>query len=350
MAKHIFLRFLDSYFRHRWLNLFPILLMAIAAVINFALSERLYISTGVLVVQQRSLLASITSVTNEGFSWNTPAQDTSSEIYDLMQSNSFVLAAINATDKRASLTEPDADITTIISEMRKHMWVVAVGTYQVSINAADADPEIARQMAQAIIDKYLQWKSNTSHLDSAAAVDFLAGKVNDKVAKHQEAQDALMQYLITHPDPIDGSRPESEQLIIENLRSNLSFAGTQMGEAIQKKENAEIAYAQVDADVRQKYFLIDAPVVPEKVALSKRQIATKFGTFLLAGLILSIFLVIGSMVWSQALWFPADARNWLSLPVLAELPDIPEPTVKRRLNLFQKKSSNTEREKTQDNQ
>jgi hypothetical protein len=52
MARLIILRLLDSYFRHRWLNLLPIVLMIGLASASFTLAEPEFVSRGRLYVQK----------------------------------------------------------------------------------------------------------------------------------------------------------------------------------------------------------------------------------------------------------------------------------------------------------
>lgn len=322
MIKLAILRILDSYFRHRWLNLLPIVIMTIVAVTAFFVTEREYMSQGIFVVQSESLLASITSVDNSAYSWNSAAQDVANEINSLIQSDSFVLAVIDETDLREELTAPGLDLKRYLTDMRGQMWAAVLGPTQISVNASDTNPEIARQLAQAVIDKFVQWKINSSHLESAAAIDFLRQKVADYTVQHQQAQDTLRQYLLDHPQPARGDRPDYEIIEINNLSSNVQFAGSRMTEAMNKEEGAQIAYAQVEADIHQTYFLIDAPVTPTRPALSKRQLALKYGLYIVAGGVLSAILVIGGAVLPLSLWFPMDVQNALNLKVLAEVPDM----------------------------
>ena len=84
MARLIILRLLDSYFRHRWLNLLPIVLMIGLASASFTLAEPEYVSRGRLYVQKASLLSSLTQIPSDGYSWRTPTQIALSEFQELV--------------------------------------------------------------------------------------------------------------------------------------------------------------------------------------------------------------------------------------------------------------------------
>ena len=66
MARLIILRLLDSYFRHRWLNLLPIVLMIGLASASFTLAEPEFVSRGRLYVQKAALLPSLTQLPARG--------------------------------------------------------------------------------------------------------------------------------------------------------------------------------------------------------------------------------------------------------------------------------------------
>ena len=64
MLRLVILRILESYFRHRWLYLLPIVL-SVALAAYFVVNEKQsYYAQGVLYVQNESYLASLTNVTD----------------------------------------------------------------------------------------------------------------------------------------------------------------------------------------------------------------------------------------------------------------------------------------------
>ena len=106
MIRLILLRLSESYFRHPWLYLLPVLLMAGAMTIYIVMVPAPYIAEGTLYVQQETLLSSLTSVgsTSLGFRYVTPAEETVGELYQLMNSEGFIRAIIQQTDLEAKMT------------------------------------------------------------------------------------------------------------------------------------------------------------------------------------------------------------------------------------------------------
>src|SRR5437868_5881483 len=99
MTRAFVLRLLESYFRHRWLNLLPIVLMVVSGSAYLLLKPRLYMTQGLIYVPSQSYLASLTDVpTLQNSPWVSPAQSTANEIKELLQTDTFIRSVIAKTD------------------------------------------------------------------------------------------------------------------------------------------------------------------------------------------------------------------------------------------------------------
>ena len=67
MIRLVILRILESYFRHRFLYLIPIVIMAGVGALAFLTADSSYISLGVIYVRKESLLTSLTNLQDGGF-------------------------------------------------------------------------------------------------------------------------------------------------------------------------------------------------------------------------------------------------------------------------------------------
>lgn len=330
MGRIIILRFLDSYFRHRWLYPLPILVMTIFGLVYFLNQERIYISSGLIFTEQNSLLSSLTSVQSEGFSWNTPAQDATYQISDLIRTNAFIRAVIGETDLEAEMSKGPGAVDATISEVRKRIWASVAGSNQVQISAAYPNPRIAYQLAQATIKTFIQWKINLDRTDSVTAGDFFQELITGYQSDVVEARQALKNYLETHSEPVRGTRPDTEDLEIKHLQAELDFATTRLSQALDKAENARLAETQVESDVRQKYTVVDAPDIPGRPATSRRQMAMNAAVFVAAGVLLSGIAVLGATAFERSFRIPLDVRRALDLPLLAIVPEISVPVQEAR--------------------
>lgn len=321
MARLVVLRLLESYFRHRWLNLLPIVLLLGAGVAYFGfLAEPVYIVRGVLYVQPTSLLESLLPLPDEPFTSVTPAEATATEIDELLQTRAFVRAVIANTDLEARMSASDEVVEDTIDEVREAVWAEAQGQNQVLIAAAHEDPVLAYQLSQGMVDSYIQWRVNSDREESAAAQAFFA----DLIAGYQDDVDAaraeLRDYLDTHPAPFRGERPANEQIEIGRLEEAINLAQTRYASALDKEEDARLAMARAEGNVRRTYYLIDAPVIPVEPATSLRRVARSLAIFGGAGVLLSLLLVAGGALLDRSVRFPLDLEQGSDVPVLAMVP------------------------------
>lgn len=324
MTRHILMRLIESYFRHRWLYLLPIFIMIGAAGISFYITKPRYSSHAIVYVQKESLLASLTSfgVSNSSY-WATPAQITSWEINELFQSDAFIRAIIQKTDIEKEMGGGQSADAKLIEDVRRYIWATPFGgDNQVQLNASYADPNTATQLVNGVIDVYVQWKLNASRVQSEAAQVFFKDLITNYQAELDVARQAMKTYINEHPLPIRGERPELEQMDMKSLEGDIDLATTRLSNALEKEENARLAQVQSESDARSTYVMIDAPQPPLKPEISRRQLALKYGVFIVVGFILSLTAIAGAALLDRSIRFPNDVTNSLILPVLAVVPDV----------------------------
>jgi hypothetical protein len=325
MSKIVILRLLDTFFRHRWLYLIPIGLMAIAAGIYVYQQQSLYMASGVIFTERTSLLSSLTAVDQEGFSWKTPAQDTAGQISDLTKTDAFIRAVIGETDLEAEMSRGGSAADDLISSVRPNIFAWVAGNNQVQVTAVYDDPRIAYQLAQSTINTFILWNINLDRTDSVTAEVFFQDLIRGYQADVLTAQETLRTYLETHPKPDVGDRPDTETFEIQNLQANVNFAASRLAHAAEKAEDARLANVQIESNVRQKYMVVDAPDIPSDPATSKRKMAKAAAMFLAAGTLLSAIAVVGATVFDQTFRLPVEVPQILSLPVLALVTDVSVP-------------------------
>jgi hypothetical protein len=329
MSKIVILRLLDTYFRHRWLYLIPIALMTIAAGIYLYNQQHLYMTSGVIFTEKSSLLSSLTAVDQQGFSWKTPAQETTGQISDLIKTDAFIRAVIKETDLEAEMSKGGSAAQDLIRVIRKDLLVFAVGNNEVQIFATYDDPRVAYQLARATINTFILWNINLDRTDSVTAEVFFQNLIQGYQADVLTAQNALRSYLEVHPKPASGDRPDTETFEIHTLQANLDATSARLAHAAEKAEDARLADVQIESNVRQKYTVVDAPDISNDPAASKRKMAKSAAMFLAAGALLSGFAIVGATVFDQSLRLPVEVSQVLSLPVLAVLSDVSAPASER---------------------
>ncbi|MEO7912520.1 MAG: lipopolysaccharide biosynthesis protein [Roseiflexaceae bacterium] len=322
MARLFILRLFDSYFRHRWLNLLPLVLMLGMAGASFQLAEKQYVSRGRLYVQKSSLLPSLTQIGVDGISYKSPTQIAVSEVNELVLTEAFIRSVIQKTDLEASMADgPDA-IQKIIDGFRTQLSVTAVGDSIIEITVKNNDPKLAQQLAAAVIESYSLWKLNGDLQESAVAQAFFAGVIPGYQEDLQRVRDQLETFLKQHPVQLRGERPAEEQVEIDRLQSAVESSAKRVENALEKEESARLSQTQAESSVRQDYLLIDAPIVPLKPETSLKERITGPAIFIIIGLLMSIGGIIGGALLDRSFRFALDVRSNLNLPVLALVPDV----------------------------
>ncbi len=322
-------RFLESYFRHRWWYLLPIVLMVVAAGVFITTSKPKYIARGSIYVQKETFLSALNSVTpNDTSWWTTPAQSVIGEINELLRTDAFIRAVIHGTDLEDRMDKGSEVVAETISEVRQSIWIAALGDNQIQINAAHEEAVIAHQIANSVLSSFVQWQVNAQRTESEAALAFFADLIKVYEANLETARENLKNYLLENPPPLRGERNEIQKLEISRLQGDVDIARSRYTNALEKEENARLALAQIEGDTRQSYTIIDAPLLPERPEVSRRELAIQAGIFLLVGVILSIAAIAGNMILDRTFRFPIDVYYGTHLPVLAMIPDTTEKTTR----------------------
>ncbi|MCB9135438.1 MAG: lipopolysaccharide biosynthesis protein [Anaerolineales bacterium] len=324
MIRLVLLRILESYFRHRWIYLLPPILLVFAGVSYLLLQEPAFLAKGVLFVQQESFIAQLTSVRDVGFTWNSPAQEVATEFTDLMKTDAFARAIIQKTNLESSMSNGPEVVQDILDEVRKDVWAVPQGQNQVLFNASYTDPEVTSQLVSASINNFIEWKTNSERVDSETALEFFQDLSNTYQEEYDAAREALVNYLIAHPEPLRGNRPDQEQLEIDQLQSDLQTVEARYSRALDNVENARLSLAQIESNANQTYILIDAPVTPDKPEISRKSMAITLAIFGVVGVLLSLIGIGSSTLVNRSFMFPVDVVNLTGLPVLSSFPVSPK--------------------------
>lgn len=321
MVRIAILRLLESYFRHRWLYLVPILLLTVAGGFYLLTAEDKYIASGVLYVQNDSYLGSLISVRDPSFSWSTPAQASSGQIMDLLRTDAFTRSVIEDTSLESKMSQGEQIMFETIEEVRESIWTSPIGSNQVKIYASNESPGIAMELSESVINRYIQWQINLDRVQSGAAEDFLEELVSTYEAELTQVRNNLEEYLVSHPAPLRGDRPDSERLEIDRLQSTLQMANQRYDGALDKQEEARLATSQAEADIRQTYFVVDSPQLPRSPSTSLRETAMTGIIFVVVGVIFTGVGIVGAALLDRSFRFPSDVDQLLALPVLSVVPD-----------------------------
>jgi hypothetical protein len=287
-------RLFESYFRHRWLNLIPLFLMLVGAIVwLFFITKPEYTSQGTLYVQGGSLLSTLASDTSIPSGWASPAQTTSDDLNSLLQSDSFIRAVIAQSDLEPEMNLGPRAANETVKEVRRSVWTHTLGQNMVLIGAAHTSPVIAQQLSDGVIQNYIQWRVNTGSNEGATAQSYFEKLIPHYEADVQIARQDLQAYLSQHPDPVRGERPTEQTFQIDRLQAAVLEATQRLSLAVTNAEKARLAGDRSSLNVEHTYSVVDSPQIPPEPSTSRRKQALSIGVFILAGLVLSTVMVVG---------------------------------------------------------
>lgn len=320
MIQLIVLRLLESAFRRWFLWLIPVVLMAAFAGVRFFTATPVYISLAAVYINKQSLLASLSSVREDGFSWVTPAQATVDEFAELLKTDAFMRSVVQLTDLEEKMHEGSRAVADTLIEAREAVWVQTLGKNLLMVGAAHERPGVAQQLAAATIEVYIRWKINTDLEESTAALRFLEELAERYRVDMEAAEEELRAFLESHPTPVRGDRPAGEEVEVERLQRALDIAVGRYTKALDDLESTQLAGAVAESKVRETYLLLDAARLPHSPQRSKKSALIESAVFVVVGLFFGVVGVVGAALLDRTIRFPEDVRIALELPVLGVIP------------------------------
>lgn len=315
MSKYVVLRLLDSFFRHKLLHVLPIVAFTALGVWHVGTQEVEYQAKGVLLVEDETLLTSLTNVGGDGNGFQAPSNRVSTEVNALLQTDAFVSSV--ASGAGIGSDPPPERIERIQASIGSY----PVGENLVHIWSNDIDPERARAKAAATIESLIQFQIDTAVGDSAAAegvLDPLTAQYRDDLTA---ARQALADYLREHPVSDEGARPSNEQFRVDQLTAALTKADVRYSDALEKEESARLAKTQAESAIQGRFQVVDEPQVPSSPVGRLRTRALALAVFLLVGGIMTAASIVLGAVLDQSVRYPLDVTTRLGVKVLGVVPD-----------------------------
>jgi uncharacterized protein involved in exopolysaccharide biosynthesis len=320
MVRIVLLRLLESYFRHRWLYVLPVVIAVASGAAFVTTRPPEYTSSGRLYVTQENLLADLTSSNTSGSWWVSAAQATVAELNELLGTQAFIRTVIQKTKMEEWMSRGPNAVDDTITYAREILSIQAVGDKLVDISVTSDDPEVSHQLVLSTMDAYVQWKINNGYQESIAAQSFFESLIQPYQDEVDKARTNLVAFLTEHPEPVRGDRPPAESLEVERLQTAVQRAEDRLNTARDNEESARLSQVQSESVTKQTYLVIDQPQMPQTAEVSFKTIAINMAVFLVVGIFLAVAGIAGGALIDRSLRFPIDVRHGLSLPVLAMVP------------------------------
>ena len=303
------LRLLESFFRRWWLYLVPVVLLGLLGFMSVSGTKKKFQSSGTFNVESSTILSNLSGDSSQTNGFDTPAGATSKRINATLGTDQF----IKDVATRAGIAGALANGTITPGWIRSSLSSTTNGSNLVRVVAVNEDPQVAQRLAAATIDAFIQSTVDSAAGQSTAAVAFFDGLIKTYQTDVDTAQAALDDYVTAHPAPAIGTRPEDESAEITRLTADLNDARTNYNTTVGKRQDAQLSVEQAKADIGERMRLIDAPQVPVAPQARLKSMVMGFGTFLAAGIVLSIATVVIATLMNHSVQTAADVKDRLGL-------------------------------------
>jgi uncharacterized protein involved in exopolysaccharide biosynthesis len=321
-------RYLSTLYRGRWLYL-PVLLLMLAAtgVGTYYLARTQYEATARIWVD-KPLLENVLAPNAPPGYLASPAQQQADKLYQLLQTDSFLAAALKRTAMAGSLTgDMDRDRETI-EYVRKRLGVTPLGSNTVRITYWGSDPALCQQVVQGTIDQFRTWDLTARVEQTSIERQFYEKQLQIYEDQVNGAAKRVEDFQGEHPYP-DPSSPQ--YLELQRLQRELESARGLYNATRTKIDQANAADSLADTSRRSEFQIIDAPTVPTRPTATLMRLAKYVGLGLVASFGLLCCAVAFATWQDTTIRNVDDLRRLTRAPLLDAIPRLQlEPAGDRR--------------------
>lgn len=316
------LRIVDNFFRHKILYLLPAVFLG-ALGLFFASNADEYRSQGVVFVESETFLSSLTEVRSEGFSYEAPSEVAIGQLYGLLSTDSFAAAVLERSEAEDRLRYPGELDVDLFARVRDSISADYGGENILTISAFAVDPSVARNLAAATIETFVQWQIDADTAESLLAERFVEDLVVLYESELLESTENLTAWIAANPGPnVITDRPVDEQLMVASMQAAVLSAEERLGEAASKVEDARLATAQAESDIRQGFAVVDEPQMPLTPQNGLMELLLGGMTFAFVGVIMSAAVITFTSASDTTLRFPSEIEELLGVDLLAVVPKV----------------------------
>jgi len=315
MTFTLLIRIIDNLFRHPVRYLLPIVLFA---GIGFASASNAdaYRSTGVVYVDDSSVIAELTEVGVDGFNYRSAADVAQEQLFGLLQTDSFMNDVLDEAGSEGEAPR----VPIVVDAARRAITTNTSSGSFLEVSAETTTAESAQALATATLDAYVDWLIEADLTETLGAEGFLAGQVADQLDELERARAAVDGFLEINPDPLIGERSTQETIDLAILSDAVTTAQANYDQAVRTLESAELLTSQAEITVRQSFSVEDAPKLPADPLSGLRDLILRMALFGIMGAAMSAAALLISTVIDTSVRFPIEVRERLGTEVLALVP------------------------------
>jgi uncharacterized protein involved in exopolysaccharide biosynthesis len=328
----LMIRYLETFYRHRFLLLIPVVLTTAVSLVFVLSQPRIYESTAQLWFDSSSASINLGS----------PADQGAAQFKEILKTRSFCtkvgssspLASDVAAKLKASpdlitrilhkfqgglaSSDPAALDAALYDTINKNTTVTVTGPEIVSITFDYSDPVIAAKTAQAIVDEFSTELLGGRRIQAQATLTFYDQQVKSQQTELAAADAAVYAYLQAHPaQQAPTAVPDVD---LTALRRTDDFARTRYESLLAKLDQARLDVAAGGQLGAAGFRIIDAPQVPYRSKGFVRSAAFGAAGGLGAGLFISLLALLALTAGDTSFHRPEELSADLGQRVVGTIP------------------------------
>jgi uncharacterized protein involved in exopolysaccharide biosynthesis len=308
-------KLLEAFFRHKWLVLLPPVLipLLVTPIVMFTTPVTYESIAGVWVDRPTYLDPKAGQAP-----YASAALSQSSQLSELLHTRSFMLDIVQRTSLAPLLAVKGGEAR-VQDLMDKGVTVAAIpnGTHLIAIHSRFSTPQLAFQVAQAVIDAYHDRNSNQQLDQSSTAISFFQSQLQSAQDDSTKASQDLSQYALAMgyassgdgtPLTPDAQSASSFDPRFAELQANAHFAQQQVDQARASLQNAQqtSAVAFQGADIG--FQVIDPPQLPTAPATQLKSAIIYVAAALAVGLGISVIVLVLLVAGDRSIRHDADLQ------------------------------------------
>ena len=313
------IRYLETFFRNRWLVAIPALLLAFSGA-GLVITAPKQFTAGSTIWTEASAYLDLPRDPNR---YATPAQIQDGRLSELLKTYSFTRSVVDKTSVGKTGTELEKD--TLVAQIQQNLHISDSGEHTIQISFTHKNPELAVAVVKTVIEQYNQVTADSANLQANEAIKFYQERVQTYATQVLPASNkAVTDYLDAHPEVRQNQReggPADPQLAQLQQQAQ---ADRNQYEQYQQKLDDILTQSQAVAQHQEVAFrVMDPPGLigdsSGKLPKKKMLVYAGAGAGVSIGYV-ALFLILASEI-DHTLRNAGDVRYKLHLPVLEVIPD-----------------------------
>ncbi|MEM9773089.1 MAG: hypothetical protein AAF902_00815 [Chloroflexota bacterium] len=317
MIRLIIIRIFEALVRNIYLIIAPAIIVTVAVVYLQLTQTPSYLSGATVQIRYNREISRVIGYEKYGASPEDPSERFVQEGYELIRTDAFIDKIID----RAGFEEFNdgpltrSDIVEIRELLRDNIQLQETGFTQVGVLAYMPFPELAQNVITAFYIEFVNHQIETIGNSTDDLVDYMVIYRDAKQAQKELVEAELDAYLKAHPENQFFNRREIEETqifllvsTIEDLDNDLQFT----------KDWLDFGYLVEDTADRyfeETFVLLDAPFHPVSMTSMSKKLSNMIQGAVI-GVVLSILVAGGLVIFDRRVILPLDLQNVTDLPLL----------------------------------